>query len=54
VELAEEHQDVLLVGHDFFNQLIARELRNHGWSGPSKPGNGFWEYGIYERAATTS
>jgi broad specificity phosphatase PhoE len=52
-ELAEEHEDVLLVGHDCINHLIARELRNNGWNGPAKPGDGFWEYGIYERVATT-
>jgi hypothetical protein len=52
-ELADEHQDVLLVGHDCINCLIARELRNNGWTGPAKPGNGFWEYGIYERAVAT-
>jgi broad specificity phosphatase PhoE len=50
VELAEEHNDVLLVGHDYINHLIAKELRNTGWNGPATPGNGFWEYGIYERA----
>jgi broad specificity phosphatase PhoE len=52
VELAEEHQNVLLVGHGFINHFIAKELQKLGWLGPSKPGAGFWGYGIYERATT--
>jgi broad specificity phosphatase PhoE len=52
VELAEEHQNVLLVGHGFINHFIAKELQKSGWLGPSKPGKGFWSYGIYERATT--
>lgn len=30
---AEEHQSVVLVGHGFFNRMIARELKKRGWSG---------------------
>jgi broad specificity phosphatase PhoE len=52
IELAEEHQNVLLVGHGFINYLIANELRKGGWNGPSKPGRGYWGYGRYERATT--
>lgn len=52
VELAEEHQSVLLVGHGFINHFIAKELQKVGWLGPSKPSKGFWSYGIYERAPT--
>jgi broad specificity phosphatase PhoE len=52
VELAEEHHKVLLVGHGFINHFIAKELKKSGWLGPPKPGNGFWGYGVYERAIT--
>ncbi|ENO81022.1 hypothetical protein B447_10058 [Thauera sp. 27] len=52
VELAEQYGNVLLVGHGFINHFIAQELRKLGWHGPSKPGRGFWAYGVYER--TTS
>lgn len=48
-ELADEHQHVLLVGHGFINHFIAKELKKNGWSGPSKPGQGFWEYAVYEQ-----
>ena len=51
-ELAAEHQHILLIGHGFINHFIAKELRKSGWHGPSKPGKGFWEYGIYERTTT--
>ena len=50
IELAAAHQNVLLVGHGFINHFIAQELKRRGWIGPSKPGSGFWGYGIYERA----
>jgi phosphohistidine phosphatase SixA len=52
VELANEHQSVLLVGHGFINYFIAKELRKCGWFGPSKPGKGYWGYGVYELTAT--
>jgi broad specificity phosphatase PhoE len=52
VKLADENQNVLLVGHGFINHFIARELRKSGWLGPSKPGKGFWGYGIYKQAKT--
>ena len=50
IELAETHQNVLLVGHGFINHFIAQELKRRGWLGPSRPSSGFWGYGIYERA----
>lgn len=52
VELAAEHQHVLLVGHGFINYFIARELKKSGWVGPPKPGKGFWGYGVYEQTTT--
>jgi broad specificity phosphatase PhoE len=52
IELAEEHQNILLVGHGFINRFIAKELKKSGWFGPSSPGTGYWGYGIYERATT--
>lgn len=50
VELAEEHQNILVVGHGFINHFIANELKKSGWLGPSNPDKGYWGYGIYERA----
>lgn len=51
-KFAAKHKSVLLVGHGFINHFIAKELLANGWMGPSKPGNGFWEHGVYERATT--
>lgn len=50
-ELAEQHRNILLVGHGFINYFIAKELKKIGWIGPSKPGKGYWGYGVYERGA---
>ncbi|WP_020481411.1 histidine phosphatase family protein [Methylomonas sp. MK1] len=48
IELAEAHDNVLLVGHGLMNYLIAEQLRANGWHGPAKPGKRFWAYGVYQ------
>lgn len=52
IEMAHEHQRVLLVGHGFVNYFIAQELLARNWVGPTKPGGGYWEYGVYRYGAT--
>lgn len=52
IALAEVHQDVLLVGHGFFNHFIAKELKKRGWQMSSKPSNGYWEYGVFNNIVT--
>lgn len=52
IDMAHEHQSVLLVGHGFVNYFIAQELLARNWVGPSKPGGGYWEYGVYQYPAT--
>ena len=47
-QIAEEHSSVMLIGHGIINQLIAKRLIANGWRGPKKPGNKYWEYGIYD------
>lgn len=47
INVAQIHNKVMLVGHGFINYFIAKELLSQNWSGPSKPGRNFWEYGIY-------
>jgi broad specificity phosphatase PhoE len=47
IDIAHIHESVLLVGHGFINYFIARELLSRNWAGPSKPGGGYWEYGVY-------
>lgn len=48
VELAHIHKKVLLVGHGVYNQMLANELRKHGWSGPKRPAAKHWSYAIYQ------
>ncbi|MBD9363065.1 histidine phosphatase family protein [Methylomonas fluvii] len=52
IDLAHEHQSVLLVGHGFVNYFIAQELLARNWVGPAKPGGGYWEYGVYRYRTT--
>ena len=52
IELAEKHQNVLLVGHGFLNAYIARELDALGWTGPKMPSKRYWEYGVYQPEAS--
>jgi len=47
INLAEEHQRILFVGHGVYNRLLAKELRKAGWSGPKTPGSNYWGFGVY-------
>lgn len=51
IDMAHEHQSVLLVGHGFVNHFIGQELLARNWVGPRKPGGGYWEYGVYHYRA---
>jgi hypothetical protein len=48
IDIAHVHGSVLLVGHGFINYFLAKELLSRNWAGPSKPGGGYWEYGVYQ------
>ncbi|HHJ20193.1 MAG TPA: histidine phosphatase family protein [Gammaproteobacteria bacterium] len=52
VKYAAEHKSILLVGHGIINRFIAEELLSLGWVGPSNPGRGYWEYGVYRDNTT--
>jgi broad specificity phosphatase PhoE len=47
-ELASQHGVVMLVGHQAFNLLLARELRSRGWKGPVIPPLPHWSLAVYE------
>jgi len=42
VEYANEYKSVVLVGHGFFNMLIAKELQKKGWKGTRKRDAKHW------------
>ena len=46
---AMEHDCVILVGHRFFNRLIARELKQGGWTASRRIGRGFGAYTVFVR-----
>ncbi|MCK5810128.1 MAG: histidine phosphatase family protein [Cocleimonas sp.] len=48
VELAQQHQHVLLAGHGVFNYLLAKELKKLGWKASKKSPREYWEYTTYE------
>ena len=47
VNYAEEHKSVVLVGHGFFNRLIAEELKKVGWEGKRKSSVKHWNCTTY-------
>ncbi|WP_419962420.1 histidine phosphatase family protein [Psychrobacillus sp. BM2] len=47
ISYAKEHKSIVLVGHGFFNMLIAKELRNMGWKGKRKSGAKHWSCSTY-------
>ncbi|PGT77071.1 histidine phosphatase family protein [Bacillus sp. AFS040349] len=42
IELTSIHNNVVLVGHGFFNRLIAKELKNKGWKRETKITSKHW------------
>ncbi len=49
VRSAEKTQSVVLVGHGFFNILIAKELLQMGWSGAKRPTTKHWQVTTYTK-----
>jgi broad specificity phosphatase PhoE len=47
LELANQRGSVFLIGHGYFNLLIARELRVRGWDGPRHPATRNWGTSTY-------
>ncbi|MEW9502413.1 histidine phosphatase family protein [Jeotgalibacillus marinus] len=47
VEYAKEHHSVVLVGHGFFNLLLAKELQKMGWKGKKKTSSKHWNCTTY-------
>jgi len=48
IQLARQHDSVLLVGHGLMILLIARELLSLGWHGPPRPASGYWQCNTYQ------
>lgn len=49
IQSAEKSQSVVLVGHGFFNILIAKELLQMGWSGAKRPSTKHWQITTYTK-----
>lgn len=47
VEYAQTHSSIVLVGHGFFNMLIAKELQKTGWKGIRKTSSKHWNCTTY-------
>ena len=50
IKLAKRNDKIIVVGHGFMNRLIAKELRDKGWKGPSSPGKKYWQFGQYNKS----
>ncbi|MBS4196517.1 histidine phosphatase family protein [Lederbergia citri] len=49
IHYAKEHQQVVLVGHGFFNMLIVKELKKLGWVSARKTSSKHWEYTTFTK-----
>ena len=55
IQLAQDHDSVLLIGHGVMNRFLAKELMAKGWSGVEAPngnkysGYKYWEYATYTK-----
>ncbi|MFA9557609.1 histidine phosphatase family protein [Evansella sp. AB-rgal1] len=47
INFADKYKSVVLVGHGFFNMLIAKELQKKGWKGKRKTGTKHWNCTTY-------
>lgn len=47
MDYANEHKMIVLVGHGFFNMLIAKELKKKGWNSKRKVGAKHWNCTTY-------
>lgn len=47
IDYANEYKSIVLVGHGFFNMLIAKKLRKEGWKGKRKVGAKYWNCTTY-------
>lgn len=48
--LAQQHKNILLVGHGIFNRMLAKELSRMGWHGSKKLKSKHWSYATYHKA----
>ncbi len=49
IQLAQNHDSVLLIGHGIINRFLAKELIAKGWLGEEAPnGNKYWGYKYWE------
>jgi len=49
IAIAEQHDNLLFVGHGFINHFISKELKRRAWKGPKKSPREHWEYSTYEK-----
>lgn len=47
IKYAQEHTSVVLVGHGFFNRLIAKELKRRNWKSDKKINSEHWNCTTY-------
>ncbi|MET3194882.1 histidine phosphatase family protein [Bacillus sp. OAE603] len=47
IKFAQEHNNIVLIGHGFFNILIAKELQKIGWKSNKKPSSKHWQSNTY-------
>jgi broad specificity phosphatase PhoE len=48
-ELAEKHGSVMLVGHGYFNSMLAIHLRRLGWHGPRLNAPRHWSATVFAK-----
>jgi broad specificity phosphatase PhoE len=54
IQLAQNHDSVLLIGHGIINRFLAKELIAKGWLGKEAPNrNKYWGYKYWEYATYT-
>lgn len=53
VDQAQQHGDVMLIGHGIINRMIANHLANNHWRMMSSNGDDYWSFTVYEDHLST-
>lgn len=48
INIAQDKESVMFVGHGILNRLISKELIRRKWRGPARSKSDYWQFSIYE------
>ena len=53
IQLAENHGNIIYIGHGIFNRFVAGELIKNGWQGARNPAGSYWGHTDYNKVESS-